>query len=184
MRSDCDFHFLKSNQINTNFDKASPQGKWKFFNSTKILSVTVSRVNQSYNFKGTCNLSRNLCNYVNFVFYCHNLQFRQVRVRVNPSCESSPSPSSYFRVQFIDWNCQNDVHCQTCNTHCKFTARRARRNQLRDHRQDCRTPWTDKVIRSWFLIPLKPINDCGWAINSGLLSNCVSEDTRIWDKLK
>ena len=182
MRSDCDFHFLKSNQINTNFDKASPQGKWKFFNSTRILSVTVPRVNQSYNFKGTCNLSRNLCNYVNFVFYCHNLQFRRVRVRVNPSCESSPSPSSYVRVQFTDWNCQNDVHCQTCNTHCKFTARRARRNQLRGHRQDCRTPWTDKVIRSWFLIPLKPINDCGWAINSGLLSNCVSEDTRNWDK--
>lgn len=68
VRSDCDFHFLKSNQINTNFDKASPQGKWKFFNSTRILSVTVPRVNQSYNFKGTCNLSRNLCNHVNFVF--------------------------------------------------------------------------------------------------------------------
>ena len=29
VRSDCAFHFLKSNQINTSFDKASPQGKGK-----------------------------------------------------------------------------------------------------------------------------------------------------------
>ena len=70
--------FQKSIQINTNFDKASPQGKWKFFNSTNFLSVTVPRVNQSYNFKGTCNLSRNLCNHVNFVFIITTCSFRQL----------------------------------------------------------------------------------------------------------
>ena len=50
--------FRKSIQINTNFDKASPQGKWKIFNSTNLLSVTVPRVNQSYNFNWACNLSQ------------------------------------------------------------------------------------------------------------------------------
>ena len=56
---------IKSTQILT---KQAPKANENFLTPQHFLSVTVSRLNQSYNFKGTCNLSRNLCNHVNFVF--------------------------------------------------------------------------------------------------------------------
>ena len=87
--------------IQHKFDNASPQGKWKFFNSSKIISVTVPRVNQSYNFKWACNLSQILCIYVNFVFCNHNLQFPSNPSRVqSPSSTRNPSNST---CQFTDW---------------------------------------------------------------------------------
>ena len=67
------------------------------FLTQQILSKTVPRVNQSYNFKGACNLSRNLCNYVNFVFVVTNCSSVKSG---SSSFPSNPDPVQSVRIQF------------------------------------------------------------------------------------
>ena len=98
---------IKSTQILT---KQAPKANEKIFLTPKhFFSVTVPRLNQSYNFKGTCNLSRNLCNHVNFVFCCRNLQFLSVS-------KSSPSESERVRARPSESDASSEsqscVHCQ------------------------------------------------------------------------
>ena len=148
------FFEIKSNQHK--FWQSKPPRQMKIFNSTKkkfFFSVTVPRVNQSYNFKGTCNLSRNLCNHVNFVFVvttCSSVKFRRIRIPVDPSSPSSTRSPSKSTFQFTDWTVKPTLTVRLVTHIVNFTARRAWKNQLRGLRQDCRTPWTDKVIRSCF----------------------------------